>query len=91
MPCHTEPPGQSGGRGRGEPWARAFLDSGSHGRTGEAELAGLRLANLGYKDVSSCLVPDPGLTGAGGIVAWNVRAGWRGWLGVWALDWFICI
>lgn len=38
-----------------------------------AELAGLRLAGLGYKDVSNCPVPAPGVTGQG-IVAWNLRA-----------------
>lgn len=30
-----------------------------------AELAGLRLASLGYKDVSHCLVPALGVTGQG--------------------------
>lgn len=30
-----------------------------------AELAGLRLAGLGYKDVSNCPVPAPGVTGQG--------------------------
>lgn len=37
-----------------------------------AELAGLRWASLGYKDISSCPILASGL--GRGIVAWNLRA-----------------